>query len=213
MHAAKSDNSGRRWRVLGHQVRPRHDDAGFLHRRSEEGDVMPKLNNPGHSTVTCYNFRVDPAPRPARAIRLRCLHCVGGERNEVRDCTATPAQCHLWPYRLGHGCDRSRNPRPPSRIKAMRAECVLCMGGNIQDPKDCEATHCFLWPYRTGHRPTPGRQSTGQRRGCRRPESTNAASAGVREGANGNRASCPPAGRDPATGRFQARGQDDSCGP
>jgi len=121
---------------------------------------MPKLSNPGRPTLTGYNFMLDPAPLPAQAIRLRCLHCVGGERSEVRDCTATPAQCHLWPYRMGHGCDRSRNPRPPSRIKAMRRECLLCMGGRSDFVRKCETYYCHLWPYRLGRRPALGTERT-----------------------------------------------------
>lgn len=35
----------------------------------------------------------------AKAIRLKCLDCSGGNSAEVRRCPAT--NCALWPYRMG----------------------------------------------------------------------------------------------------------------
>lgn len=39
---------------------------------------------------------------PPKAIRAKCLDCVGQQPSEVRKCVATG--CPLWPYRMG------RNP-------------------------------------------------------------------------------------------------------
>ena len=39
-------------------------------------------------------------PRPLRAVRRQCLACCGGERAEVRHCSAGRA-CSLWEFRFG----------------------------------------------------------------------------------------------------------------
>lgn len=36
---------------------------------------------------------------PIKAIRAKCLDCVGQQPSEVRKCTATG--CPLWPFRMG----------------------------------------------------------------------------------------------------------------
>lgn len=38
--------------------------------------------------------------RPLKAIREKCLDCVGGSRKEVRQCTIH--DCPLYEYRFGH---------------------------------------------------------------------------------------------------------------
>jgi hypothetical protein len=123
----------------------------------------PRENEPLHDASKQYDFRVDAPLRPARAIRARCLHCVGNEWGEVRNCTATEKDCHLWPYRMGAGRDGSRPFRRRSRLKTIRDECMHCMGGCVRAPgvhnpaaglvRECDAFHCPLWPWRTGHRP------------------------------------------------------------
>lgn len=35
----------------------------------------------------------------SQAIRAKCIDCCCGQKNEVRNCTAT--NCPLWTYRLG----------------------------------------------------------------------------------------------------------------
>lgn len=47
--------------------------------------------------------------------------------------------------------EKTTEKRTP--VRAIRAMCVNCMGGNVQEPKNCEVRHCPLWPYRTGHKP------------------------------------------------------------
>lgn len=36
----------------------------------------------------------------SRAIREKCIDCMGGQRQEVRLCI--DYECPLWPFRLGH---------------------------------------------------------------------------------------------------------------
>lgn len=97
---------------------------------------------------------------PAEAIRAKCRVCVGGELGKITHCTARtpvkpcdPSGCFLWPYRSGSGCDRSREAKPPSRLRAIVAECRSCMGGNRAFVKDCESHHCPLWLFRRGRNP------------------------------------------------------------
>jgi hypothetical protein len=39
-------------------------------------------------------------------------------------------------------------------IKAIRAKCVDCSGGQLGEVRLCPVTTCALWPYRMGKRPT-----------------------------------------------------------
>lgn len=70
---------------------------------------MPRLKTKGpiHDTVTGYDFTVDEALRPAKAMRKACLLCCNGSSNEVKLCPIT--DCPLWPYRLGKG--KTKDPR------------------------------------------------------------------------------------------------------
>ena len=47
-------------------------------------------------------------------------------------------------------------PGPSTPLKAIRSDCVACMGGNVQLPAECTARGCALWPYRMGKRPATG---------------------------------------------------------
>lgn len=38
-------------------------------------------------------------------------------------------------------------------MRAIRAKCIDCCGGNIYEPRHCTAEGCPLHPYRTGHKP------------------------------------------------------------
>ena len=40
-------------------------------------------------------------------------------------------------------------------IKAIRAHCVECSGGQRAEVRFCTIQNCPLWPYRMGHRPKP----------------------------------------------------------
>ena len=35
-----------------------------------------------------------------------------------------------------------------SRSKAIRLQCLTCMGGSLSEVKSCPDQTCFLWPYR-----------------------------------------------------------------
>lgn len=41
---------------------------------------------------------------PIKAIRAKCLDCVGYDKGEVRKCD--DKRCSLWPYRMGHNPNR-----------------------------------------------------------------------------------------------------------
>lgn len=41
-----------------------------------------------------------------KIIRLHCLECAGGSKDEVRLCTAV--SCHLWPFRMSKNPFRKR---------------------------------------------------------------------------------------------------------
>ncbi len=97
---------------------------------------------------------------PRQSAREQCLACCGDDVSEIARCTARapvgsldPSGCHLWPYRLGRGCDRTRDPRPPSRLKAIRRECLMCQGGSPAGVRECTAPHCALYPFRLGQSP------------------------------------------------------------
>ena len=52
-----------------------------------------------HNTLTGYDFRIDDALKPLKAIRKKCLECQANQGIEVRNCNIT--DCPLWPYRMG----------------------------------------------------------------------------------------------------------------
>ena len=63
---------------------------------------MPPLKEkpPLHDTLTGKDYRSDPPPGRAKAIRLKCIECMGGSYKAVRECHIY--DCALWPYRSGH---------------------------------------------------------------------------------------------------------------
>ena len=81
---------------------------------------------------------------PIRAIRRKCLSCSENAR-EVKECSIT--DCALYENRMGK---RPKGTRP---LKAIRAECLDCMGGNPNQVRECNIEQCPLWYYRSGHRP------------------------------------------------------------
>ena len=40
-----------------------------------------------------------------------------------------------------------------SPLKAIRAKCLDCMCGQVQEVRLCPCTDCPLYPYRMGHNP------------------------------------------------------------
>jgi len=45
---------------------------------------------------------------------------------------------------------------PFTPMRAIRAKCLDCSGGQPKEVRECEVVHCSLWPYRDGHRPHKG---------------------------------------------------------
>ena len=108
-----------------------------------------------HDTPTGFDFTQDKALRPAKAIRAQCLHCTCDMPSEIRTCTASAhptaaGGCHLWPFRFGSSRDLSKGHPRMTRGKAMRKECLRCMGGSNEGVRECVSTYCPLWPYRHG---------------------------------------------------------------
>jgi hypothetical protein len=48
---------------------------------------------------------------------------------------------------------------PESPVRAIRAKCVDCSGGNEAEARKCVAVRCSLWPFRMGVNPFHGRAS------------------------------------------------------
>ncbi len=46
---------------------------------------------------------------------------------------------------------------PQSPIRAIRAKCIDCSGGNAAEARKCVAIECALWPFRMGHNPFYGK--------------------------------------------------------
>jgi len=98
---------------------------------------------------------------PRTAIRRMCRQCVETV-SEVRNCqgdTRRDGCCPLFDHRSGHRPPRA--PRTP--IKAIRAQCVSCMGGHYAEVRACPSeTSCPLWVYRLGTNPAlVGKRATG----------------------------------------------------
>ena len=46
--------------------------------------------------------------------------------------------------------------RITGKANAIRAKCVLCMGGNVSFIRDCPSVNCPTWPFRMGTNPLRG---------------------------------------------------------
>ena len=85
---------------------------------------------------------------PKNAVRAYCLHCTGGNRMEVKSCTANDPDyqaCPLHPYRMGKG---------RVSVRVLRKFCLQCMGGSKAFVRECETTDCLIHPYRSGKNPS-----------------------------------------------------------
>ena len=76
-----------------------------------------------------------------KAIRERCLNCVGWIPSEVRGCDFT--DCALHPYRMGSGKHDANE-----RAKAIRRYCLQCCLDQPTEVRLCPCTDCSLYPYR-----------------------------------------------------------------
>jgi hypothetical protein len=46
---------------------------------------------------------------------------------------------------------------PENPVKAIRAKCIDCSGGNAAEARKCVAFKCALWPFRMGKNPFWGK--------------------------------------------------------
>lgn len=95
---------------------------------------------------------------PAQALRAYCTQCLGlnrWNREAVEDCQgdrAANGACPFYPFRMGRRIS----------IKAFRAYCIYCAGGDRKYIRECPATTCPCYPYRLGKNPTmTGRKPSG----------------------------------------------------
>ena len=49
--------------------------------------------------------------------------------------------------------DQDRSGRILTPLKAIRANCIDCSGGQTKEVRECVIKHCPLYPYRMGKRP------------------------------------------------------------
>lgn len=76
-----------------------------------------------------------------KAIRERCLNCVGWIPSEVRNCDFT--WCALHPYRMGIGKQDATG-----RVAAIRKYCLQCCNDQPVEVRLCPCRDCSLYPYR-----------------------------------------------------------------
>ncbi len=76
-----------------------------------------------------------------KAIRERCLNCVGWSHKEVTNCTFI--DCPLYSFRSGQGKQNAK-----ARSKAIRSYCLWCMNGQSSEVCNCPSNDCSLFPYR-----------------------------------------------------------------
>ena len=111
--------------------------------------------------------RAFPFPKSMlwRAIRDRCLECVGSSE-AVRSCGGEeillrdgPGRCNLYPYRFGasspkHAGDFGFTKQDYSKKKlhqAIRGECSYCLNGNALHV--CSSPNCALYEVRNKRSP------------------------------------------------------------
>ena len=76
-----------------------------------------------------------------KAIRERCLNCVGWIPSDVRQCDFT--WCALHPFRMGTG-----KQDPTVRGKAIRKYCLQCCHDQPIEVRLCPCRDCSLFPWR-----------------------------------------------------------------
>lgn len=86
-----------------------------------------------------------------QSIRSFCVSCTGGYYPDIRDCSYHgrritgdgSSDCHLWPFRSGHGSKGKGGLSKP-----IRKHCMWCMGGQQAHVRACPSVKCPLHPYR-----------------------------------------------------------------
>ena len=76
-----------------------------------------------------------------KAIRKRCLNCVGWSVKDVKECEMT--DCHLFEFRSGQGKQDSK-----LRARAIRKFCLWCMCGRANELSKCTSPDCPLFAFR-----------------------------------------------------------------
>jgi hypothetical protein len=92
---------------------------------------------------------------PVKAIRKRCLDCVGFSTTDVKNCNCFEndgaiEKCFLHPYRMGK---RPKVKAECTPIKSIRKHCLWCCCGSFNLVKNCPTGDCPLWIYRFGTNP------------------------------------------------------------
>ena len=80
---------------------------------------------------------------PTQTVKKYCLHCVGGVREDVVNCTGL--SCLFYPYRLG---DKRIS------VKVIRQFCRECSGNDMDSITNCPSTDCYCYPFRMGKNPS-----------------------------------------------------------
>ena len=76
-----------------------------------------------------------------KAIRERCLNCVGWIPSDVRKCDFT--DCALHPFRMGTGKQDAAD-----RAASIRKYCLQCTNDQPTEVRLCPCRDCSLYPYR-----------------------------------------------------------------
>lgn len=98
---------------------------------------------------------------PIKSIRAMCRFCMNGQTALIRECHIT--ECPLHRYRFGRRPTEEEArlyDAETTPVKAMRENCVDCVGGEISRIRNCPIDTCPLWPYRMKRNPARKRRST-----------------------------------------------------
>jgi hypothetical protein len=130
-----------------------------------------------HTIRTATGEFRDVNMQPLKAVKYHCAECVGWEREAIWEACRV-GDCNLYPFRNG-----KRVTGAGSVLKAIRKECLGCMGGKGRKVADCPDEHCALFPYRLGRNPARtgmGRKGSKMDRelGFSASESTNSVAVG-----------------------------------
>lgn len=103
---------------------------------------------------------VERTVTPQKAIRFKCMECVGWSPKDVAECTIP--DCELYNYRLGNrptqthvtiDCWYKKEGKEETRIRqtplnVIRHHCLNCFGGSFDGIRNCPDTACPVYPYR-----------------------------------------------------------------
>ena len=132
------------WQKAWHGQRARDAASGAIlgAERAPQAQVAAGI---GQQTPTSRSL-------PMQAIKAKCRECVGS-MEEAKRCWATPgnaAVCELHRF-ITAGMQGKRTWA--GALKAIRRECLLCMGGSAAGVAECPSGGCALWSLRFGIMP------------------------------------------------------------